>query len=60
MKTLKKAIKYIDYFGQPVQLNVKGKTTFKSVPSGILSLIVNLLMLIYSYQKVIYIFTYDN
>ena len=40
-----------DIYGQPIQLNYEGDDTFKTIPGGILSIIILFLMLCYTILK---------
>ena len=40
-----------DIYGQPIQLNYEGEDTYKTIPGGILSIIILFLMLCYTMLK---------
>jgi len=43
-----------DYFGEPVQLNFKGDSTYKTTPGGIISLCCTICILAYTALKLKY------
>jgi hypothetical protein len=46
-----RCLKKFDNYGVPVSLNFKGKETFKTVPGGILSILVMLIIAVFSLLK---------
>ena len=43
-----------DMFGQPVSLNYKGQDTYKTIPGGLLSLLILFVLIMYTVLKTKY------
>ena len=51
MKNGGEVIKERDIYGQPISLNYKGDDTFKTVPGGLLSILLLFLIMAYTFLK---------
>ena len=47
MSKVKESIKEKDVYGQPISLNFKGSETFNTLPGGILSIFMSVLLVAY-------------
>ena len=60
VKQLDSLIRSVDKFGIPVQINFRGDTEYQTVFGGICSILINLIVLWFSIEKIIQLHTYEN
>ena len=53
-------IKSLDHFGEPIGVNYKGESSFKTIPGAILSVALLTLLLIFAGQSFLGLINFEN
>lgn len=60
MKKLREFITSFDVFSEPVSLNYKGETSYKTVVGAFFSISIKIFLIIYATQQMLALINYDS
>ena len=60
MSSILNRIKSLDNFGEPIGVNYKGESSFKTIPGAVLSVALLIFLLVFAGQSFLGLVNYDN